>query len=175
MPLATVTRPLPSRSPNGRPPRSITSRTAATSWWVWNTTDVSTQSDKDLRARAYYANYRMALKFAGQDQGSQSVWGNCLSFSLHSNAAGTGTARGTENFWYTSVYPYLQTKAKAYCTAVEAKVINAIKNEYDGFWAESMYPVGTVRPEWPSGTYRGYDHDGASHPLAPAADGRIAV
>lgn len=130
--------------------------------WVWNTTDVTGESNIDLRARAYYSNYRMAQKYPGQDQSNPDVYGNCLSFSLHSNAAGSGTARGTETYWYTSVYPYLQTPAKAYCAAVEAKVISAIKTKYDGIWAEAMYPKGTTRVEWPSGTYRGYDQDGVS-------------
>ncbi|MBN1490701.1 MAG: GerMN domain-containing protein [Phycisphaerae bacterium] len=132
--------------------------------WVWNEPALTAQTDKDIRARPYYANYRMAEKYPGQDQSSQAVWGNCVSFSLHSNAAGSGTARGTETFWYTTTYPHLQTAAQAYCTAVQAKVINAIKNQYDGFWAESMYPVGTTPVEWPSGTYYGYEHDGSSIP-----------
>lgn len=124
--------------------------------WVWNEPTLTAESDKDIRARPYYANYRMT-------QGGY-AWQDCVSLHLHSNAAGAGTARGTEIYWYTAKYPYLETAAKAFCTAVEAKVINAIKNEYDGFWAEAMYPVGPNPPEWPSGTYRGYDHDGPSTP-----------
>lgn len=139
--------------------------------WVWNEPSLPRDDDKDIRARAYYANYRMSLKYPGQPQNNQAVWGNCLSFSLHSNAASTGSppqaqARGTETYWYTSTYPYLQTKAVAYCTAVDAKVINAIRNLYDGTWAEAMYPAtypsGTYPPEWVTayGAYRGYQQAG---------------
>jgi hypothetical protein len=135
--------------------------------WVWNDPSQTTESNKDLRARAYYSNYRMEQKFPDQDQADPAVWGNCLSFSLHSNAAGVGQARGTETFWYTSMYPHLQTAAKAYCAAVEAKVINAIRKNYDGFWAEGMYVAGSAPPNPPefpstSGTYRGYLQQGGS-------------
>jgi N-acetylmuramoyl-L-alanine amidase len=131
--------------------------------WVWDEPLLTAQTDKDIRARPYMANYHM------QQLGLP--WQDCVSFSLHTNAAGAGTARGTEIYWYTSMYPYLQSAAIAYCTAVENRVINAIKNYYDGFWAEAMYqPPPPARPEWPTGvgTYRGYDHDGPSTPSTTA-------
>ncbi len=132
--------------------------------WVWNEPSLTAETDKDIRARAYYANYRMSLKYPGQDQSSQAVWGNCLSFSLHSNAAGSGTARGTETYWYTSMYPYLQTQAVAYCTAVEDRTINAIRNLYDGTWANAVYQTPPPpREEWNTAiTYYGYQHDGGA-------------
>ena len=130
---------------------------------VWETTDVTTQSDRDIRARPYYVNWLMQTLNYNSD--------NSVSFSLHSNAATTGTpvqsqARGTETYWYTSTYPYLQTKATAFCTQTESGVITAIRSWYDGYWAEPMYNATTypVPQEWVTsyGTYRGYIQDGGS-------------
>lgn len=133
---------------------------------VWNTTDVSGQSNIDVRARPYYANWLMQT--LGYDKT------NSVSFSLHSNAAGVGQARGTETYWYVfrkadgyaSDDPYgVKTLAIAYCNAVETGVINAIRNQYDGYWGGDMYPKVTPNPpEFPSssGTYRGYVQDGDS-------------
>jgi len=45
-------------------------------------------------------------------------------------------------------------------------MINAIRNRYDGFWADDQYnaAMAPVPPEWyvPYGTYRGYQHAGGS-------------
>ncbi len=128
---------------------------------VWNEPTLTKQSDKDIRARPYYANHRMAEMFPG-DQSQQSVWGNCVSLSLHSNAAGSGNARGTETYWYTSIYTHLETEATRYATNINTGAVNAILNGYDGFWADAMYVAGTTPPEWPSGTYYGYQHAGGS-------------
>jgi N-acetylmuramoyl-L-alanine amidase len=136
--------------------------------WVWNEPSLSAQSDKDLRARPYYANYLMESLGYTKD--------NSVSFSLHSNAANTGTnppgfqaqARGTETYWYVLTGdPYgVKTQAVAYCTAVETGVINAIRNQYDGTWAESQYSavLTPIPPEWFTtyGTYRGYVQDGTT-------------
>lgn len=128
--------------------------------WVWNEPLLWRQSDKDIRARPYYANYRMAM--AGKP------WQDCVSLHVHTNAAGGGGARGTEIYYRTSKYPYLYPAAKNYCAAVQSGVINAIRYAYDGFWAQAMYvntyPPGQV-PEWPyyppypwSFEYPGYTH-----------------
>ncbi|MCX5673366.1 MAG: hypothetical protein NTU94_18785, partial [Planctomycetota bacterium] len=136
--------------------------------WVWDEPSLTAQSDKDLRARPYYANYLMQSLGYTKD--------NTISFSLHSNAANTGTvppgyqaqARGTENYWYVlSGDPYgVKNQAIALCTAVEAGVINAVRNQYDGTWAESQYSavLTPVPAEWFTsyGTYRGYVQNGTS-------------
>ncbi len=111
--------------------------------WVWNEPSLTTQADKDLRARPYYANYLMETLGYNED--------NSVSFSLHTNAAGAGTARGTETYWYTTKYPYLQTRAQAFCAQMEAGVVGAIRNQYDGVWAEPIYKTPPpARPEWPT-------------------------
>ncbi len=124
---------------------------------VWDEPALPLQADKDLRARAYYVNYLM------QTLGYN--YNNTVSFSLHSNAATTGSpiqsqARGTETYWYIAQYPTEQAKSAAYCTAVENGVISAIRSQYDGTWAEAIYNATTtpVPQEWsvPYGTYRGY-------------------
>jgi len=130
---------------------------------VWQTTDVTGESNIDLRARAYYANWLM------QTLGYN--YTNSVSFSLHSNAATTGSgstlqsqARGTENYWYNAQYPTEQANSQAFCTATENAVISAIRTQYDGTWAETMYNATTnpVPQEWNTsyGTYRGYKQDG---------------
>lgn len=143
---------------------------------VWNEPSLTAQTDKDIRARPYWSNYNMVEPIFGTKkwpltaaekvtvQNRPDVWQNWVSIHLHTNAAGAGTARGTETYWYTSTYPWLQAKATALAGAFNNAMINAIKNEYDGFWAEALYPVGPNPPEWPTGTYRGYDHDGPSTP-----------
>ena len=143
---------------------------------VWNEPSLTAQTDKDIRARPYWTNYNMVEPIFGEKKwpltaaekdivkNRPDVWENWVSIHLHTNAAGAGTARGTETYWYTSTYPWLQSKAQALAKSFNDAMINAIKNEYDGFWAEAMYPVGPNPPEWPSGTYRGYDHDGPSTP-----------
>jgi len=128
---------------------------------VWDEPSLTNQTDKDIRARPYYANYRMAEMFPG-DQSQPSVWGNCVSLSLHSNAAGSGNARGTETYWYTSIYTYLQAEATRFAGNINSGAVNAIRNGYDGFWADAMYVAGTTPPEWPGGTYYGYEHGGGS-------------
>jgi N-acetylmuramoyl-L-alanine amidase len=141
--------------------------------WVWNTSDVSAQSDKDLRARAYYVNYLMQTLGYTKD--------NTVYLALHSNAA-TATqctpnqsqARGTEDYnslAYTS-WTAEQAKSPQYATGLEAAVISSIRNEYDGFWAEPYYDAAAtpVPPEWCTGygTYRGYKHAAASTPSTTA-------
>lgn len=131
---------------------------------VWDTTNVVTQSDKDLRARGYYTNWLMETLGYNHT--------NTVSFSLHSNAATTGNppqsqARGTETYWYATQYPTEQAQSQAYATAVESAVITAIRSHYDGKWAEPMYDaVATpVPPEWWTsyGTYRGYVQEGVTN------------
>lgn len=141
--------------------------------WVWNTSDVSAQSDKDLRARAYYVNYLMQTLGYNKD--------NTVYLALHSNAA-TATqctpnqaqARGTEDFdslayttWKTE-----QAKSPQYASTLQAAVINSIRTEYDGYWAEPYYDAAAtpVPPEWCTGygTYRGYKHDAPSTPSTTA-------
>jgi len=141
---------------------------------VWNEPSLSLETDKDLRARPYWTNYNMlgwwhyplttAEKTAIQN--NTSLWQNWIQIALHTNAAGSGTARGTETYRYTSLYPWLQTKATQLATAFNNGMINAIKYEYDGFWANDQYSktMAPVPVEWPSGTYRGYRHQGASTP-----------
>lgn len=129
---------------------------------VYNTSDVTAQSDKDIRARPYYANWlKDTLGYA---------YNNCISFSLHSNAATTGSpaqsqARGTETYYPTNTTPWPeQANSAAFCQATETAVIRAIRSEYDGTWAEPIYNAATgglpgpVPPEWVTayGTYRGY-------------------
>lgn len=132
---------------------------------VWNTTDVTGESNIDLRARAYYTNWLM------QTLGYS--YTNTVSFSLHSNAATTGTpiqsqARGTETYWYATQYPTEQAQSQAFCTAVENGVISAIRTQYDGYWAEPIYDSANstiTPPEWTVayGTYRGYVQDGGTN------------
>lgn len=137
---------------------------------VWNEPSLTAESDKDIRARPYWTNYNMlgkwpltpAEKAAAADP---SVWQNWISFHLHTNAAGSGQGRGTETYWYTSTYPYLQAKAQQLAAAMNNGVVNAIRNEYDGHWADAMYPyTGVNPPEWPSGVgnYVGYTHSAVS-------------
>lgn len=143
---------------------------------VWNTTDVSGESNIDIRARPYYANWLMQTLGYNKN--------NAISFSLHSNAANTGSpaqaqARGTETYWYVprkvdgypADDPYgLKTQEIAYCTAMQAGVISAIRNNYDGRWAEAIYTGMTppaYPPEWsiPYGTYRGYLQTGPTNTI----------
>lgn len=131
--------------------------------WVWNDPTQTTESNKDLRSRPYFANWLMQQ--GGYD------WNDCVYISHHSNAAGVGQARGTEAFWYTSTYPYLQARATAFTTSVLNGALNGIRNHYDGFWGNAMYPVVVPNPpEFPStsGTYRGYDHAAPSTPSSTA-------
>ena len=72
--------------------------------WVWNTTDVTGESNKDLRARAYYANYRM-------EQGGY-AWEDCVSFSLHSNAAVRVPRVGQRPSGTPPCIPYLTTQPR---------------------------------------------------------------
>lgn len=137
--------------------------------WIW--TAFLRDYDADIRSRPYFSNYHMALDNAAQNdpplaENDPALWGNYISIHLHTNAAGSGTARGTETYWYTSIYTYLQTKSQQLAAAMNSNAVQSVKNQYDGFWAEAMYPTGTTRQEWPtaSGTYRGYDHDGPSTP-----------
>lgn len=70
---------------------------------VWDDPTQTTQTNKDIRARPYYTNYPMQTLGYNDD--------NTVSFHLHSNAftsGGQAVARGTETYWYTSTYPYLQ-------------------------------------------------------------------
>jgi len=145
---------------------------------VWNEPSLTAQTDKDIRARPYWANYNMLgwwhypLTQAEKDaiKNNTQLWQNWISISLHTNAStsagGQAQARGTETYWYTSSYPWLQTKAQQLAAAFLNGVVNAIWYEYDGFWADAMYDASKdpVPPEWyvPYGTYRGYQHAGGS-------------
>lgn len=147
---------------------------------VWNEPSLPAQSDKDIRARAYYTNYLM--------QTLGITYQNTVSFSLHSNAANVSTsptnlcanvggvtqaqARGTESYdskayttWTTE-----QTRSNVLASNECTAIINAIRAEYDGFWANSQYNLPNPPPEWCTGygTYRGYDHAAAATPSTTA-------
>ena len=133
---------------------------------VWNTTDTTGESNKDLRARAYYVNWLMQT--LGFD------YNNSLYVAWHSNAAtACGTqaqARGTETFnsyTYTS-WKTQQARSSALSSTTCAAIINSIRNEYDGFWANAIYnkTLYPVPVQWCTsyGTYRGYRHEGPSTP-----------
>lgn len=134
---------------------------------VWDEPALTAQSDKDIRARPYWANYNMIGKWpltADEKlavQNNTSLWQSWVSIHLHTNAAGAGGARGTETYWYTSTYPWLKTQAVALAGAFNTATVNAIKNEYDGLWACAQYPyTGVNPPEWPYTTaYPGYTHN----------------
>jgi N-acetylmuramoyl-L-alanine amidase len=104
--------------------------------WVWDEPTLSAQSDKDIRARPYYANY------VGAD----------LSLSLHTNAFGDGGARGTETYWYTAKYPHLQESAKRFAAALNDGAVKSIREYFDDSYGRQAYlnpyPAQGV-PEWP--------------------------
>lgn len=127
---------------------------------VWNEPTLTSESDKDIRARPYWTNYNMIGKWPltpeeiEQVRNNPGLWENWVSIHLHTNAAGSGQGRGTETYWYTSKYPWLQTKAVALANAFNTAIVNAIRTKYDGYWAEDpqMYGyTGANPPEWPSG------------------------
>jgi N-acetylmuramoyl-L-alanine amidase len=104
--------------------------------WVWDEPGLSAQSDKDIRARPYYANY------LGAD----------LSISLHTNAFGEGGARGTETYWYTAKYPHLQEASRRFATVLNEGAVKSIREYFDDSYARQAYvnpypAQGT--PEWP--------------------------
>jgi hypothetical protein len=133
---------------------------------VWNDPAVTTQSDKDIRARPNWADYNMVGKWPltaeeiDQVKNNTALWGNWISISLHTNAGSQGGERGTEIYWYTTKYLWLQPKAITLANAFQAATVNAIRTEYDGLWAQPVYPyTGTNPPEWPfTWTYVGYTH-----------------
>ncbi|XHF15092.1 N-acetylmuramoyl-L-alanine amidase [Archangium gephyra] len=104
--------------------------------WVWDEPGLSAQSDKDIRARPYYANY------VGAD----------LSLSLHTNAFGDGGARGTETFWYTAKYPHLEASSKRFAAALNDGAVKSIREYFDDSYGRQAYvnpyPALGV-PEWP--------------------------
>ena len=104
--------------------------------WVWDEPSLSAQSDKDIRARPYYANH------VGAD----------LSISLHTNAFGDGGARGTETFWYTAKYPHLQESSKRFAAALNDGAVKSIREYFDDGYGRQAYvnpyPALGV-PEWP--------------------------
>ena len=104
--------------------------------WVWDEPSLNSHSDKDIRARPYYANY------LGAD----------LSLSLHTNAFGDGGARGTETFWYTAKYPHLQESSKRFATALNEGAVKSIREYFDDSYGRQAYlnpyPALGV-PEWP--------------------------
>ncbi len=104
--------------------------------WVWDEPSLSAQSDKDIRARPYYANY------VGAD----------LSISLHTNAFGDGQARGTETYWYTAKYPHLQESSRRFATALNDGAVKSIREYFDDSYGRQTYvnpyPALGV-PEWP--------------------------
>lgn len=148
---------------------------------VWNEPSLTAETDKDIRARAYYTNYLM--------QTLGITYQNTVSFSLHSNASNVnpGTpptpgycpgnviqaqARGTESynsFAYTS-WTTQQARSSTLSSNECTAIINAIRTEYDGFWANSQYNLPNPPPEWCTGygTYRGYDHAAAATPSTTA-------
>jgi N-acetylmuramoyl-L-alanine amidase len=104
--------------------------------WVWDEPSLSAQSDKDIRARPYYANY------LGAD----------LSISLHTNAFGEGGARGTETYWYTAKYPHLQEASRRFATVLNEGAVRSIREYFDDSYGRQTYvnpypAQGT--PEWP--------------------------
>jgi N-acetylmuramoyl-L-alanine amidase len=104
--------------------------------WVWDEPSLSAQSDKDIRARPYYANY------VGAD----------LSISLHTNAFAEGGARGTETYWYTAKYPHLQELSKRFATVLNEGAVKSIREYFDDSYGRQAYanpyPALGV-PEWP--------------------------
>jgi N-acetylmuramoyl-L-alanine amidase len=104
--------------------------------WVWDEPGLSAQTDKDIRARPYYANYM------GAD----------LSISLHTNAFGVGQARGTETYWYTAKYPHLQESARRFATVLNESTVRSIREYFDDGYGRQAYvnpyPALGV-PEWP--------------------------
>ena len=133
---------------------------------VWNEPALTAETDKDIRARPYWTNYHMVEPVFGAKKWPLTsaeiqtvryrpdVWENWVSIHLHTNAAGSGQGKGTETYWYTSTYPWLQTKATALAGAVNTGVVNAIRTKYDGYWAENtaMYGYTGANPtEWPTG------------------------
>jgi N-acetylmuramoyl-L-alanine amidase len=104
--------------------------------WVWDEPGLSAQSDKDIRARPYYANY------VGAD----------LSISLHTNAFADGGARGTETYWYTAKYPHLQESARRFATVLNEGTVKSIREYFDDSYGRQAYvnpyPALGV-PEWP--------------------------
>jgi len=147
---------------------------------VWNEPALTAQTDKDIRARPYWTNYHMVEPIFGVKKwpltsaeiqtvkNTPEIWQNWVSIHLHTNAAGAvqAQARGTETYWYTATYPWLQAKATQLAGAFEAGMINAIRNQYDGFWADAQYDatMAPVPVEWITsyGTYRGYRHAGTT-------------
>ena len=133
---------------------------------VWNDPGQSTESNKDIRARANYVNWLMQTLGYNHN--------NTIYVAWHSNAAtACGTqaqARGTETFnslanttWKTE-----QARSPAFSSTTCAAIISAIRNYYDGYWANDVYNknVSPIPPEWCTsyGTYRGYRHEGPSTP-----------
>ncbi len=109
--------------------------------WIWSA--FLRDYDADIRARPYYANY------VGAD----------LSLSLHSNAAGSGNARGTETYAYPNQYPVEQARSVEFSQKLQSAVVGAINNYFDDGYAKATYVKGTSNPpEWSSswGTYPGY-------------------
>jgi N-acetylmuramoyl-L-alanine amidase len=104
--------------------------------WVWDEPALSAQSDKDIRARPYYANH------VGAD----------LSISLHTNAFAEGGARGTETYWYTAKYPHLQESARRFATLLNEGTVRSIREYFDDGYGRrayvNPYPAQGV-PEWP--------------------------
>jgi len=104
--------------------------------WVWDEPTLSAQTDKDIRARPYFANY------VGAD----------LSISLHTNAFPEGGARGTETFWYTAKYPHLEGSAKRFAAALNDGTVKSIREYFDDSYGRQAYvnPYPALKvPEWP--------------------------
>ena len=104
--------------------------------WVWDEPALSAQTDKDIRARPYFANY------VGAD----------LSISLHTNAFPEGGARGTETFWYTAKYPHLEGSARRFAAALNDGTVKSIREYFDDSYGRQAYvnPYPALKvPEWP--------------------------
>ncbi len=116
--------------------------------WVWNEKKLYYDSDKDIRARPYYANY------VGAD----------LSFSLHSNAVGgcpSGT--GSETYWYTAQYekkiPGLRDNAIRFAGCMNNGVVNAIRNYFEDYGRAAYGPLFTEKGPRPPDWTRWWNYD----------------
>lgn len=106
--------------------------------WVWNEKKLYYDSDKDIRARPYYANYVAAD----------------LSFSLHSNAVGgTPSGTGTETYWYTAQYekkiPGLRDNSIRFAGCMNTAVVNSIRNYFEDYGVDAYGPIYTEWGAWP--------------------------
>lgn len=87
--------------------------------YVWNSS--TSDSNDDIRARPLYADYR----------------GSDIYIACHTNAGGGGTANGTETYRDTAMeHPAHETASYNLAVAVQNSVVSAIREMYDGGWAD---------------------------------------